>query len=62
MCYNIYSDSSNKEVTMEIKDFKEKKKYAMDFYEQAIEVNDMVHDSIRGFHYLYCYDFYHSCV
>ena len=43
---------------MEIKDFEEKKKYAMDFYEQAIEVNDMVHDSIRGFHYLYCYDFY----
>ena len=45
---------------MEIKDFKEKKKYAMDFYEQAIEVNDMVHDSIRGFHYLYCYDFYNE--
>lgn len=45
---------------MEIKDFEEKKKYAMDFYEQAIEVNDMVHDSIRGFHYLYCYDFYNE--
>lgn len=43
---------------MEIKDFDEKKKYAMDFYEQAIEINDMVHDSIRGFHYLYGYDFY----
>lgn len=45
---------------MEIKDFEEKKKYTMDFYEQAIEVNDMVHDSIRGFHYLYCYDFYNE--
>lgn len=43
---------------MEIKDFEEKKKYAMDFYEQAIEINDMVHDSIRGFHYLYGYNFY----
>jgi len=27
----------------------------MDFYEQAIEINQMVHDSIRGFHYLYDY-------
>lgn len=45
---------------MEIRDFEEKKKYAMDFYEQAIEINDMVHDSIRGFHYLYRYDFYNE--
>lgn len=45
---------------MEIKDFEEKKKYAMDFYEQAIEINNMVHDSIRGFHYLYGYDFYNE--
>ena len=43
---------------MEIKDFEEKIKYAMDFYEQAIEINNMVHDSIRGFHYLYGYNFY----
>lgn len=41
---------------MEIKDFEEKKEFAMDFYEQAIEINQMVHDSIRGFHYLYGYN------
>ena len=41
---------------MEIKDFDQKKEYAMDFYEQAVEINQMVHDSIRGFHYLYCYN------
>ena len=43
---------------MEIKDFEEKKKFAMDFYEQAIEINQMIHDSIRGFQYLYGFDFY----
>lgn len=41
---------------MKIKDFEEKKVFAMDFYEQAIEINQMVHDSIRGFHYLYGYN------
>lgn len=45
---------------MEIRDFEEKKKYAMDFYEQAIEINNMVHDSISGFHYLYGYNFYNE--
>ena len=43
-----------------MRDFEEKKKYAMDFYEQAVEINNMVHDSIRGFHYLYGYDFYNE--
>ncbi len=38
---------------MEIKNYEEKKAFAMDFYEQAVEINQMVHDSIRGFHYLY---------
>lgn len=41
---------------MEIKDFEEKTVFAMDFYEQAVEINQMVHDSIRGFHYLYGYN------
>ena len=41
---------------MEIRDFDQKKEYAMDFYEQAVEINQMVHDSIRGFHYLYGYN------
>ena len=45
-----------KEDAMEIKDFEEKKAFAMDFYEQAVEINQMVHDSIRGFHYLYGYN------
>ena len=43
---------------MEIRELVEKKKYALDFYEQAVEINNMVHDSIRGFHYLYGFDFY----
>ena len=45
---------------MEIKDYDEKMKYAMDFYDQATAIQQMVHDSIRGFHYLYSYDFYNE--
>ena len=43
---------------MEIRDFDEKMKYAMDFYDQATEVLQLVHDSITGFYYTYKYDFY----
>ena len=45
---------------MEIRDFEKKMKYAMDFYDQATEIQHMVHDSIRGFHYLYGYDLYNE--
>lgn len=41
---------------MQIVDYKEKMKIINDFYEQACEVRDMVHDSIRGFHYIHNYD------
>lgn len=47
---------------MEIRELEEKKKFAIDFYEQAVEINNMVHDSIRGFHYLYGFDFYNERV
>ena len=43
---------------MEIIDFDEKMKYAMDFYDQATGVLQMVHDSITGFYYTYKYDLY----
>lgn len=45
---------------MMIKDYEEKKQYALDFYEQATEVYRMVHDSIRGFQYLYGYNLYNE--
>ena len=35
---------------MEIKDFEEKKEFAMDFYEQAIEINKKDNERIRGLH------------
>ena len=45
---------------MEIKDYEQKMKYVMDFYDQATQINQMVRDNIKGFHYFYLYDFYNE--
>ena len=37
-------------------DYDRKMEVVLDFYEQAQEILSMVHDDIKGFHYLYGFD------
>ena len=39
-----------------IRDYDRKMEVVLDFYEQAQEILSMVHDDIKGFHYLYGFD------
>ena len=39
-----------------IRDYDKKMEVVLDFYEQAQEILSMVHDDIKGFHYLYGFD------
>ena len=41
---------------MEIVDYDKKMIMINDFYEQACEIRNMVHDSIKGFHYIHNFD------
>ena len=39
-----------------IRDYDRKMEVVLDFYDQAQEILSMVHDDIKGFHYLYGFD------